>query len=323
MSSIKIAERDIGKRLDKFLVKQLPKLSRSQIQKLIKSSAVMVNEKTVPAHYFLRQGDLVTIIDELIERVSKPERKISGFHPTIHNFQTLPNPRVSFTIVSEDPHYIIIDKPAGLIMHQSKIHTEADTLANGLLARFPEIKGVGEDPFRPGIVHRLDKYVSGLVVVARTQEMFQHLKQQFKNRDVKKIYIALVYGSLTKEDGTIDFPISRSKKAGVKMAAHSKMLGGKEAITQYEVLRRFQHYTLVKVQIKTGRTHQIRLHFNALGYPVVGERVYKPKKLRKIVNLGRIFLHASRLGFYDLKNKWQEFYSEPDKELKEFLKELI
>ncbi|MFH1564352.1 MAG: RluA family pseudouridine synthase [bacterium] len=297
-------------RLDKYLTEQYPNTSRSQIQKTIKNGGVLINGKKTTVHHFLKCGD------EIEMKVNFEEKKEEK------NVEVKPNKNVKLDIISETDDYLVINKPAGMLVHPTD-KNEDDTLANGLLAYFPDIKNVGEDVLRAGIVHRIDRDVSGALVVAKTQKMFEHLKSQFQNREIKKIYLALVYGKLSDSSGKIDFPIGINKHIG-KMAARSKTtdIESKSAVTFYEVLKQFQHYGFLKIEIKTGRTHQIRVHLNALGYPVVGDEIYRPKNLKTRVNLDRIFLHAHILGFNDLDGEWKEFTCEMPEELKGFLEKL-
>lgn len=213
------------------------------------------------------------------------------------------------TILAETPDYIIVNKPAGIIVHQGQQHLNPDTLVNGLLLRYPELVGIGDDPLRPGIVHRLDQDVSGVLVVARTQMMFQHLKSQWQQHLVRKHYLALVHGRLTQPDGEIRFSIARSSQQFTKMAARPDA-SGKAAVTRYTVLKQFQRYALLDVEILTGRHHQIRVHLNAIGHPIVGEQVYKPKKFTSRLQPGRPFLHSAYLSFI-LPNGVMVGYSAP------------
>jgi len=229
-------------------------------------------------------------------------------------------------IIHTAEDFIVVNKPAGLLVHKTgaKDFTEP-TLADFLLKKFPKIKTVGDEPtVRPGIVHRLDRDVSGLMVVCLSQKFFDHLKKEFQNHEVEKQYLALVHGEIPRPEGTIEFNIAR-KATGEKMSARPRgeKEGEKEAITHFEVLENFKKYALVKVDLETGRTNQIRVHFNAYGHPLVGDFTYRPKKLkpRKYEKeLGRVFLHARKLGFYDLANQWQEFTSDLPAELRQFLK---
>jgi 23S rRNA pseudouridine1911/1915/1917 synthase len=297
-------------RLDKYLCGQYPNISRSQIQKAIKDGGVLVNGKKTTVHHFLKIGDEIEIKIVFAEKKETKKIKVKA------------NKKIKLAIISETDDYLVINKPAGMLVHPTD-KNENDTLVNGLLAYFPDIKNVGDCEIRPGIVHRIDRDVSGILVIAKTQEMFEILKKQFKNRTVKKEYFALVYGKMSKASGTIDFPIGINKNAG-KMAARPKSTGieSKSAITVYEVLKQFQHYGFLKIWIKTGRTHQIRVHLNALGHPIVGDEIYKPKNLKSRIKLDRIFLHAHTLGFNDLDGAWQEYSCDIAKELESFLEKL-
>lgn len=232
-------------------------------------------------------------------------------------------------IIAETPEYLVINKPAGLAVHAGG-NLKEPTLADWLIANYKKIKDVGDDPIRPGLVHRLDKEVSGLMVVAKTQTSFNSLKNQFKEREVNKEYVALVHGKVSHDCGTINFPITRSQE-GYKMAAlpsgseellrrrHPKdrdqgnidsWMKSRVALTEFEVIKRFVNYTLLRVSIKTGRTHQIRVHFFAYGHPLVGDNLYCTKKTEaknKKLNLGRVFLVADHLNFHDLKGGVQDF----------------
>ena len=196
-----------------------------------------------------------------------------------------------------------------------------------LLKKYPKLKGIGEDATRPGIIHRLDKDASGLMVIAKNQKIFQNLKKQFQARKVYKEYTALVFGALTQDYGVIDFPIKRSTK-GHKMAAIPKGredIIAREAISEFEITKKLINYTLLKVKIKTGRTHQIRVHMAAYGHPIVGDDLYGTKRTRinnKKLNLGRIFLVASKLKFYDLDGEVKEYVIDLPDDLEEFLKKV-
>jgi len=304
--TIKIKSTNVGARLDKFLAQKLS-LSRSQIQKLIKNGAVLINNQKTTPHYFLKEEESITINQTPDTRYQIPDTKKPN------------NQLPSFTldIIAKTPDYLMINKPAGIPVHPDERY-KTGTLIQKITGRFPAIKKIGEDKTRPGIIHRLDKDVSGLLVIARTQKMFNYLKEQFQNRQIKKEYLALVHGRITPTSGEINFPITRGKNGA--MVARPKNQEGKVAITEYEVLQSFINYSLVKVMIKTGRSHQIRVHFKALGHPIVGDTLHKIKKQKsEKVPLDRLWLHAQSLGFYDLKNNWQEFTIEPPLELKNYL----
>jgi len=238
-------------------------------------------------------------------------------------------------IIDETDDYLVIDKPAGLIVHGGNPSIKEKTLTDWLINRYPQINTVGEDPARPGIVHRLDREVSGLMVIAKNQRSFLNLKNQFKSRLTKKEYHAVVYGRMTPDFGTINFPIARSR-AGHKMAALPKIdkkkdvlndrdLGNlaalnksREAITDFETITATSAYSLLKVDIKTGRTHQIRVHLAAAGHPILGDNLYASKdsaKKNQKKKYNRIMLASTRLTFRDINGLKKEYTINIPKEL--------
>lgn len=245
-------------------------------------------------------------------------------------------------IIFENSDYLIINKPAGLIVHGGPGITEP-VLTDWLRAKYPEIENVGDDPIRPGIVHRLDKEASGLMLITKNQKAFEYFKKQFQKRKIVKKYLALAHGKISKDEDVINFPIKRSKD-GYKMAAlpvssetisdknkpNNRDRGtlraqedSKEAITEFCVLHRYINYTLLDVKIKTGRTHQIRVHLYAYGHPLVGDPLYWTKKTKaknEKIKLGRIFLVACELSFKDLEGEKQTFTAEITDSLNAFLK---
>lgn len=248
------------------------------------------------------------------------------------------------TIVFENEDYLVLNKPAGLISHGGTGITE-ETLVDFLKKKYPEIEKVGEDPLRPGLVHRLDKEACGLMVVAKNQKSFEHLKKQFQARKVTKKYLALAHGKISKDEDVINFPIRRSRD-GYKMAAlpsasetitDKNKIGNrdrgilkaqgqsKEAITNFEVIKRFVNYSLLEVKIKTGRTHQIRVHFFAYGHPLLGDPLYFTKKTKvrnQKAGLDRLFLVSKELGFKDLNGEKKLYSIEIPRELSNFLANL-
>jgi 23S rRNA pseudouridine1911/1915/1917 synthase len=237
--------------------------------------------------------------------------------------------------VYDNHNFLVINKPAGLLVHGAD-HIKEPSLVDQLLLRYPGLAKIGEDPGRPGIVHRLDKNVSGLMVIAKTQAAFDHLKKQFRDRIVVKTYSALVYGKIAKEQGLIDFPIQRSSQ-GNKMAAQPRTYKkqpsgqGKPAVTEFKVSQQFINYTLLEVKIKTGRTHQIRVHLAAFGHPLVGDDLYgnsrargQNKRLRLEEKLPpeRIMLVASQLSFSDLNGQIKKYQLELPAIFKNFMKHL-
>jgi 23S rRNA pseudouridine1911/1915/1917 synthase len=302
----KITKQEQGQRLDKFLTQNLP-INRSQIKKLIKNGHIFVNNQQPTVHRFLKENDIIKLHKKHITELTK-EKKL-----TI-------NPKIKLNIVFENDNIIIINKKAGLLVHPTD-KMEKETLVNRLLAYYPKIKNVGDDPLRPGIVHRLDKGVSGLMLICKNQTAFDYYKKLFKTRQIKKIYTALVHGQMSPKEDLIDLPITRSASSG-KMAVHSKEQGGKQALTRYSVIKQFNHFALLKVEILTGRTHQIRAHLNALNHQVVGDPLYKQKNVKQKLDLDRIFLHSTILGFTDLQGEYQEFTAKLPTKLTKIIKNL-
>ncbi|MFA6027518.1 MAG: RluA family pseudouridine synthase [Patescibacteria group bacterium] len=305
----KVKPEFIDERLDKFLVKKFPNLSRAQIQKAITDGHVLVNNQKPSKHRFLKADDLVNIDFNAEELEKKSPAALQ------------PNADIKLNILFEDENYIIVNKPANQIVHPAEHYKNNDTLAHGLLAHFPGIALVGEDKTRPGIVHRLDKEVSGVLAVPKTQEAFLHLKKQFQDRSIYKEYIALVYGKMPQNHDYITFNIERSKTRGHKMAAKPDN-SGKEAVTEYEVTKEYALYSLLKVIIHTGRTHQIRVHLNALSHPIIGDELYCPKNLKNKAKINRIFLHAHILKFKNMQGEELSFKAALPDDLKVFLEKI-
>lgn len=297
-----ITDEQTGQRLDKFLTETYPEHSRSQLQKLIKQGAVTVNYKSVTPHHFLKAGDEVVVDFEKKTADKKAKKKAD-------TTSAKPIPKIpTVKIIAETDDYLVINKPSGLIIHGAE-HINEPTLVDWLLKKYPGVKEVGEDPARPGIVHRIDKDVSGLLVVAKTQKFFEFLKKQFQDRTTDKKYTALVYGKPIKDEGQINFLIERSS-TGHKMAAKPANQTGKAAISEFKVVQRFINFTLLKVKIITGRTHQVRVHLAAYGTPIVGDNLYGTKltKEKNIkLNTSRVFLVADELTFTDLAGESQSF----------------
>jgi len=222
-------------------------------------------------------------------------------------------------IIYEDRDILIVDKPAGLLVHPVKDSNEP-TLVDWLVKKYPDIKKVGESPERPGIVHRLDKNTSGLLIVAKNNKAYIYLKKQFKKRLVKKKYLALVIGKPKDKSGIIVKSISKSWKKKKQTVIPGKTF--KEAITRYKVLKEFENYSLLEVVPETGRTHQIRVHLASIGHPVAGDEKYKFKRQPQIKDLKRHFLHANYLRFSLPSGKIKEFNSKLPEELNNILKKL-
>jgi 23S rRNA pseudouridine1911/1915/1917 synthase len=260
-----------GERIDRYLAQQQPDVSRAYVQKLIDDGLVTANGKPVRSSYRVRAGDRIDF--------SIPP-------PPLVDAQAQDIP---LTIIYEDVDMLVVDKPAGLVVHPAPGHASG-TLVNALLAHSPEMQSMGMDATRPGIVHRLDKDTSGLLVVAKNDRALRYLSNQFKERSTEKTYIALLHGHLSPAQGSIDAPIDRDPRYRQRMAM---VAGGRPAQTAYRVLRFVGAYTLVEATPHTGRTHQIRVHFAGIGHPVAGDPVYGSRHATP--GLGRQFLHATRL----------------------------
>jgi 23S rRNA pseudouridine1911/1915/1917 synthase len=267
---------DAGKRLDHLVHERLPEYSRARIQEWIKAGKVLVDGRAQRPSRLLRAGDTVDV-----EPAAPPPLRAEP--------EAIP-----LRILYEDADLVAVDKPAGMVVHAGAgVHS--GTLVNALLHRFAALSGVG-GALRPGIVHRLDRYTSGVLLVAKNDAAHHNLAAQFSGRHVEKVYLALVHGSLKQETGRIERPIARDPVRRTRMTA--RLAEGRAAWSEYRVLRRFARFTLVEVKIGTGRTHQIRVHLSSLGHPVAGDTLYgAPAKTEGLPPLGRYFLHAHRIRF--------------------------
>lgn len=299
---ITIKPEQAGQRLDVFLAANFAQ-TRSQWQKIIKAGRIKVNQAGVSNHYALKVGDVVSQSKAV---AGKTDIKLLA----------------KIKVVAETADYVVINKPAGLVVHPTATSTKT-TLVDWLKARYPFLNQVGDNPLRPGLVHRLDKNVSGLLVVAKTQSSFVSLKKQFQTRRILKEYQALVFGQFSQTEGVIDFPIERGSSG--RMAARPQRQAGKAAITEFAVIQQYINYTFLKLIIKTGRTHQIRVHLAAYNHPIVGDNLYSTKATRaknKQLGLSRLFLTAVKLGFTDLAGQRQVFSCPLPRELQRFLKQV-
>mgnify|MGYP005768376357 CR=1 FL=1 len=260
-------------RLDAYIASKQSDLSRSNIQKLIDSGDILVNNSIKKMSYKVQEGDVIHInVPEAREANIKPEN-------------------IPIDIIYQDNDIIVVNKPKGLVVHPADGNPDG-TLVNAIMAICKDgLSGIGGE-LRPGIVHRLDKDTSGLLIVAKNDKAHRLMSEQIKNREVRKIYIALVKGVVSENEATIDMPIGRSTKDRKKMAVRKD---GKEAVTHFKVLKRYPNYTLLEVKIDTGRTHQIRVHMAEIGHPVVGDMVYSSGKNEFGVE-GQM-LHAKSLDF--------------------------
>lgn len=269
--TLTVAPDDAGARLDRYLADRLSAMSRSQVQSLITDGAVLVNG----------------IVGKPARRLASADEVVVALPPQASDDRPLAAaPEIELRVLHADAAILVIDKPAGQVVHPAAGH-DADTVVNALLARYPDLAESFDDD-RPGIVHRLDRDTSGVMVVARTEASATDLRRQFKSRTVEKTYLLLARGHVTPPAGVIDAPIGRDPKHRKRMAA---LAGGRKAQTTYRVLDRSGDYSWVEARPRTGRTHQIRVHFAAIGHPVVGDTIYGKHDAR----VGRSTLHAWRL----------------------------
>jgi len=285
-----------GTRLDKYVGENCPELSRTHAQKLIADGYITVNDRAAKASLKLDIDDRVTIT----------------IPPTLPS-PLSPEP-IPLNIIYEDDDILVIDKPAGLVVHPAPGHY-SHTLINAILSHLPSLPDTG-DSLRPGVVHRLDKDTSGLILVAKNRLAHANLVNQFKERSVAKAYITLVRGHLTPELGIIEAPIGRDPRNRKRMAV---VTTGREARTEYKVIRYSGDYTLLEVRPETGRTHQIRVHLSAIGYPVAGDSTYGVKS----PHFSRQFIHACHIGFHlPSTGEYVEFESELPPDLEQALESI-
>ena len=269
----KITEQNINQRLDMYIASLDLDLSRSMAQKMIENNQVLVNEKPVKTSYKTKLDDNIKI------KIAEPK------------MAEIKAQEIPLDIIYEDNDIVVVNKPKGMVVHPGNGNPDG-TLVNAVLNHCKgSLSGIGGE-IRPGIVHRLDKDTSGLIIIAKNDKAHINLSKQIQDRKVKKIYTALVRGVIPEDTATIDMPIGRNKTDRKKMAVRKD---GKEAITHIKVLKRYRNYTLVKVKIDTGRTHQIRVHMAEIGYPVVGDEVYSNGKNE--FNVHGQMLHSTSLDF--------------------------
>lgn len=289
-----IGTESAGDRLDVFLTAQLLEVTRSALKKTILNKAVRVNGEVASVHRFLKEGDVIEYTPEEKKEIINPfDKRIKNVE---RNTKDLPD--VSQFIIEETPDWIVLDKPAGLLIHPDAQEQEV-TLVDMLLKHVPSMAKVGEDPQRPGIVHRLDREVSGLMVVAKTQAAFDSLKSQFSGRTVKKTYIAMVHGLLPASEGDIKFRIARSSSQPRMAARPVNEEEGKAAWTHYRVKETFKGASVVLLDILSGRTHQIRAHLQAMQTPVMGDDMYSIGRTQRNVKAPRLMLQSIGLEFND------------------------
>jgi 23S rRNA pseudouridine1911/1915/1917 synthase len=278
-----VTSEDAGQRLDRFLVSQLPALSRSRIQSLMDEGRVQVDAVARKASHRVEPGEVVA--------VEIPEELPAGVEPE----------SVPLDVLYEDEDVVVVNKPAGMIVHPGAGVTRG-TMAAALLHRFGGVGGLSAvgGPLRPGIVHRLDKETSGVIVIARTDAAHRKLVEAFRDRLVQKIYLALLHGKIKGDSGSIELPVVRDLRRRSRMTARRRE--GREARTDWRARLRFDAFIMIEADLRTGRTHQIRVHFSALGCPVVGDTLYGAPRQERVGSellppLDRNFLHAARVAF--------------------------
>lgn len=281
-----VQESEEGERLDKLVAVIFNEYSRSQIQKMIDEQLVLVNRKPEKPSYRVKWGDQITLIEKDLETiVIEPEN-------------------LPLDILYEDEDLVVIHKPSGMVVHPTVDHTSG-TLVNALLYRYGDNLSTLSGPLRPGIVHRLDKDTSGLLVAAKNDETHRKLQEQFRMKTAIREYMAICHGVIKQNEGTIDAPIGRDPNNRMRRAVVS---GGRTAITHFQVIERFQRYTFIKCVLETGRTHQIRVHMSYIGYPLVGDTFYGPRDT--FASHGQ-YLHAYKLGFVHPKTGEQHIFTTP------------
>ena len=304
MKELEVIEQ-VSKRIDAYMAEKYEDISRVAIQRLIETGKILVNGKKVKASYKVQVNDKITMEEEKAVEVELKAQDIP------------------VEIIYEDRDIIVVNKPKGMVVHPANGNPDG-TLVNAIMAICKDsLSGIGGE-IRPGIVHRLDKDTSGILIVAKNDKAHINLSQQIKEHKVKKTYIALVKGIVKENNATINMPIGRSEKDRKKMAVTKK---GKEAITHFKVLKRYDKYTLLEINIETGRTHQIRVHLSQIGYPIVGDEVYS--KGKNEWNIKGQCLHAKSLDFkhpitnedMHLEAKIPQYFEEVLEELKEREKE--
>ena len=304
MKELEVIEQ-VNKRIDAYMAEKYEDISRVAIQRLIETGKILVNGKKVKASYKVQVNDKITMEEEKAVEVELKAQDIP------------------VEIIYEDRDIIVVNKPKGMVVHPANGNPDG-TLVNAIMAICKDsLSGIGGE-IRPGIVHRLDKETSGILIVAKNDKAHINLSEQIKEHKVKKTYIALVKGIVKENNATINMPIGRSEKARKKMAVTKK---GKEAITHFKVLKRYDKYTLLEINIETGRTHQIRVHLSQIGYPIVGDEVYS--KGKNEWNIKGQCLHAKSLDFkhpitnedMHLEAKIPQYFEEILEELKEREKE--
>jgi 23S rRNA pseudouridine1911/1915/1917 synthase len=310
-------------RLDVFLSEIVEDLTRSQAKKRIEAGEVLVNGKTAAVHRFLNEGDVVDMGQGsrvggqgggMEDEGGEDESKRSNARRTTHH--------APLRILAETSSWLVAYKPAGVLMHPTS-KGETDTFIDAVIAHAPEVAKVGEDPAEPGIVSRLDRDVSGLVVIAKTQSAYDDLKRQFKTRKVEKTYLALVYGDVPQDEGDLKFRIARSESKARMAALPKESSQGRAAWTHYAIVQRLNGAALLKLNILTGRSHQIRAHLFAFNHPVIGDPLYQPRSSKRNIIPSRLMLESVALEFNDPESEERKrFEIKPDAAFEELIAKL-
>jgi len=292
-----VQEEDNGTRLDKLIATVFTEFSRNQVKKMMEEELIEVNKRIEKPSYKVNWGDVIVVkVKDPVHLDVQPEN-------------------IPLDIYYEDEDVIVINKPSGMVVHPANGHFTG-TLVNAMLYHCDDLSGIN-GVIRPGVVHRIDKDTSGLLVMAKNDEAHISLAEQFKEKVTKRIYYAICHGNILHEEGTIDAPIGRDKNDRTKMAV---VAGGRTAVTHYKVLEHLGPYTYIACQLETGRTHQIRVHMSYIGYPLVGDTKYGPKK--PVGREGQ-YLHAALLGFYHPRTQeFMEFEAPLPDYFQEFLEKL-
>lgn len=299
MEEIIVKQEELGKRLDSFIASKKNDITRTTAQRLIEKGNILVNNKKVKVSYKILENDVISIIPEEIKEV-----------------KIIPQ-EIPIETIYEDSDIVVVNKPKGMVVHPANGNIDG-TLVNAILSKCKDsLSGIGGE-IRPGIVHRIDKDTSGLLIIAKNDKAHVNMSEQIKKHEVKKTYIALVRGIVKANEATINIPISRSLSDRKKMAVNKK---GKEAITHFKVLERFDKYTLLELNIETGRTHQIRVHLSYIGHPIIGDYIYSNGK-NEFGVVGQC-LHAQKLSFcHPITNCSMELEAPLPNYFKNIIKEL-
>ena len=302
---VKVQRKDSGKRIDILAVAETG-ITRSKIQRLIKKGSLLVDSRTVSQNYRVKAGDIIVLTAE----DEKREHLIAEAIP--------------IEILYMDKHLVVVNKPSGMVVYPAAGHSSG-TLMNVLFYHCKKLEAPG-GPLRPGIVHRLDKDTSGVMVVALDNAAYYNLAEQFKQRTINRRYVALIYGNPKENSGQISLAIGRSETDRKKMS--TRVRRGKEALTIWKVIERFRQAAFIEAKLRTGRTHQIRVHFASVGHPVLGDRTYGKKieietKERGRLTFPRQMLHAESLGFiHPVTGEYLEFHSPMPEDMEESIEQL-